>query len=127
MPRRTKAANLASRDALESKRRLEGIVASAMDAIITVDDSQRIVLFNPAAERMFAAPAETAIGQHISSFIPERFRAVHASHISRFTKTGATNRAMGSLGAISGLRANGEEFPIEASISQVEVGGGWPP
>ena len=112
-----------ARAAIEAKRRLEGIVASAMDAIITVDHAQLIVLFNPAAERMFLASAEEAIGHHIAGFIPERYRGAHASHISRFTQTGATNRAMGSLGAISGLRTNGEEFPIEASISQVEVGG----
>jgi PAS domain S-box-containing protein len=104
------------------KRRLEGIVASAMDAIVTVDHNQLIVLFNPAAERMFGVNAEAALGEHISSFIPQRFRPAHAQHIARFTRTGATSRAMGSLGAISGLRANGEEFPIEASISQVEIG-----
>jgi len=123
MAQSTRGIRGASRDAAEVTRRLEGIVASAMDAIITVDHNQHIVLFNPAAERMFAVSAEVALGEHISSFIPERFRSVHADHISRFTETGATNRAMGSLGAISGLRANGEEFPIEASISQVLVGG----
>ncbi len=104
-------------------RRLEGIVASAMDGIITIDDQQRIILFNPAAERMFGLPAVEALGQPISRFIPERHRATHAAHIRRFVETGVTSRQMGSLGAISGLRANGEEFPIEASISQVEVGG----
>jgi len=104
-------------------QRLEGIVASAMDGIITVDDEQRIILFNPAAERMFGLSAAEALGQHISRFMPERYRPTHAAHIHRFAETGVTNRQMGSLGAISGLRADGEEFPIEASISQVEVGG----
>lgn len=108
--------------ALETMKRLEGILASAMDGIITVDDQQRIVVFNPAAERMFGLSAADALGQPISSLIPERHRAAHAEHIQRFIETGDTNRQMGSLGAISGLRANGEEFPIEASISQVRVG-----
>jgi PAS domain S-box-containing protein len=112
-----------SRDAVETMRRLEGIVASAMDGIITINDAQLIVLFNPAAERMFGLPASQALGQHISQFIPLRYRAEHSAHIHRFTETGVTNRAMGSLGAINGLRADGGEFPIEASISQVEVGG----
>lgn len=111
------------RDAAETRLRLEGIVASAMDAIITVDDDQRIVLFNPAAERMFGVDAEQTLGQHISRFIPERYRPGHGDHIRRFTATGVTSRQMGSLGAISGLRGNGEEFPIEASISQVDVRG----
>jgi PAS domain S-box-containing protein len=104
-------------------RRLEGIVASAMDGIITVNDRQEVILFNPAAERMFGILATEAIGQPITRFMPERFRATHAAHIHRFAVTGVTSRQMGSLGAISGLRANGQEFPIEASISQVEVGG----
>src|SRR5215217_552296 len=107
---------------METKRRLEGIVASAMDAIITVDHKQHIILFNPAAERMFGVPATRAIGQHISRFIPEKYRAAHENHIRHFTETGVTNRRMGALGAISALRANDEEFPIEASISHVEVG-----
>lgn len=109
-------------DAIESMQRLEGIVASAMDGIITVNDRQRIVLFNPAAERMFGLSATEALGQHISQFMPERYRQAHAAHIQRFSTTGVTNRQMGSLGAISGLRADGEEFPIEASISQAQVG-----
>jgi len=113
----------AGRAILESRQRLEGIVNSAMDAIITVDERQRIVLFNPAAERMFGCSAEEALGKSVTHFIPERFRAGHDEHIRRFRETGVTNRRMGALGAISGLRASGEEFPIEASISQVTVGG----
>ena len=114
----------AAEDALvESRRRMEGIVASAMDAMITVDEDQRIELFNPAAERMFGVEAADAIGGPLARFIPERFRSGHAEHIRRFKETGVTNRRMGALGAISGLRANGEEFPLEASISQVDIGG----
>lgn len=107
----------------ESRRRLDAVVQSAMDAIITVDQEQRIILFNPAAERMFGCPADEVVGQPLSRFIPDRFRPGHDEHIRRFHRTGVTNRRMGALGAISGLRANGEEFPIEASISQVTVAG----
>lgn len=110
-------------DAAETRLRLAGIVASAMDAIITVDDEQNVVLFNPAAERMFGLSAEAALGEPITRFIPERFRSAHGDHIRRFAETGVTSRQMGSLGAISGRRENGEEFPIEASISQVEIAG----
>lgn len=107
----------------ESEERLTGIVASAMDAIITVDADQRIVLFNQAAEKMFRCTAEMAMGTGIDRFIPQRFRKGHQQHINRFSQTGETSRAMGSLGAISGLRADGEEFPIEASISKTEIAG----
>jgi PAS domain S-box-containing protein len=112
-----------ARELAESKRRLEGIVDSAMDAIITVDEDQNIILFNPAAELMFGVRQEDALGQPIARFIPERYREAHEMHIHRFGDTGVTGRRMGALGAINGLRADGQEFPIEASISQVEVNG----
>jgi PAS domain S-box-containing protein len=104
----------------ESKERLAGIVSSAMDAIITVDEDQRIVLFNEAAERMFCCPAAEALGQPFNRFIPERFRDAHTKLVRRFGETGGASRAMRSLTA---LRADGTEFPIEAAISKVEVGG----
>lgn len=107
----------------ESRARLDGVIASAMDAIISIDDEQRIVLFNHAAETMFRCPAAQAIGQDITRFMPERFRAAHREHVRRFSESGVTNRAMGSLGTIRGLRADGEEFPAEASISQVQIAG----
>jgi PAS domain S-box-containing protein len=106
-----------------SEARLAGIVNSAMDAIISVDNGQKIVLFNAAAERMFRCPATDAVGQQLDRFIPQRFREHHRQHVEGFAKTGVTSRSMRSLGALSGLRADGEEFPIEASISQVEVAG----
>jgi PAS domain S-box-containing protein len=106
-----------------SQRRMENILDSAMDAIVAVDERQQIVLFNASAERMFLCPAGEAIGQPLERFIPERFRKTHATHVREFGETGVTSRMMGSMGAIWGLRADGEEFPIEASISQVEADG----
>jgi PAS domain S-box-containing protein len=94
-----------------------------MDAIISVDEEQRIVLFNQAAERMFLYPAEEAIGQSLDRFIPKRFRAAHKGHIENFGRTHVSERTMGALGALYGLRADGGEFPIEASISQIESDG----
>ena len=61
----------------ESQDRLSGIVGSAMDAIITVDVDQRILLFNSAAEQLFGCPAAEALGQPIARFIPQRFHAAH--------------------------------------------------
>ena len=101
---------------------LAGIIHSAMDAIITMNDAQQIVQFNKAAEKMFGCPARDAMGTSIDRFIPERFRAVHGNHVKSFRQTAVTDRRMGALGSISGVRANGEEFPIEASISQFRKG-----
>ena len=99
-----------------------GILKSAMDAIITVDENQSIVLFNAAAERIFGWPVAAAIGAPLERLIPERFRVVHHDHIRRFGETGTTTRRMGARLTLFGLRANGEEFPIDASISQVRIG-----
>lgn len=107
----------------ESEGRLASVIASATDAIIATDDEQRIVLFNRAAEKMFRCPATEAIGLSISRFIPERFHASHAGHIRKFSETGATNRAMGPKDVLWALRADGQEFQIEASISQVVAAG----
>src|SRR5215472_11081405 len=102
---------------------LASIVGSAMDAVIAVDDAQRIVLFNAAAEKIFACPANEAVGSAIERFIPQRFRAGHSTRVRQFDKSGVTSRTLGSLGTLWGLRATGEEFPIEASISKVESAG----
>ena len=106
-----------------SEARLGGIVGSAMDAIISVDSEQRIVLFNAAAEKLFACPAAVALGQALDRFIPTRFREQHRQHMAGFGTTGVTSRSMSSLQVLGALRSDGAEFPIEASISQVEVDG----
>jgi PAS domain S-box-containing protein len=103
--------------------RLRGILDSAMDAIITVDEKEHIVLFNRAAEQVFGCPRDQAIGAPLSWFIPERFRAGHHEHIRRFGETGTSSRRMGALRIVTGLRRNGEEFPIDASISQISESG----
>ena len=106
-----------------SKEQVAGIIESAMDAILTVDSEQRVVLFNSAAEKMFRFSADEAMGKPLDRFIPERFRGPHKGHIQDFGRTEVTRRSMASLGAIFGLRSDGEEFPIEASISQLESDG----
>ncbi|WP_119068097.1 sensor histidine kinase [Aggregatilinea lenta] len=114
----------ASDEALqESQTRLAGIIESAMDAIIAVDEDQRVALFNDAAEKMFGCPAQDAIGYPLDRFIPLRFREAHREYIRAFGRTGITTRRMGLTSALSGLRTTGEEFPIEASISQTDHNG----
>jgi len=108
----------------EAGEQLHRIVDTAMDAIITVDEKQNIVLFNSAAEKIFRIPVAEAIGQPLDRFIPERFRAAHRRHIWRFGETGDSMRVMGENLVLYGLRADGEEFPIDASISQIDHEGG---
>jgi PAS domain S-box-containing protein len=106
-----------------SEARLAGIIGSAMDAIITIDVEQRITVFNAAAEQIFCCPAADALGQPIDRFIPERFRTLHGEHVRAFGRTRTTSRSMTSPGTLVARRATGEEFPVEAAISQVEAAG----
>ena len=101
--------------------RLAGIIGSAMDAIITVDAEQRITVFNEAAEKMFGYSSREVIGEALDLLIPARFQEMHREHIKDFGDTGVTARSMNSPGQLVARRAGGEEFPIEASISQLNI------
>ncbi|MCY7317929.1 MAG: PAS domain S-box protein [Ramlibacter sp.] len=103
---------------------LAGVLDSAMDAIITVDEQQLILLYNVAAEKVFGWPRQQILGQPLERLIPQRFRAAHAQHVGRFGTTGVTSRRMGARNVIYGLRADGHEFPLDASISQLDTPGG---
>jgi hypothetical protein len=107
----------------EGQAQFASVIGSAMDAIITVDENQRVVLFNAAAEKMLKCAAEDAMGQEVVRFIPTRYRETHREHIDRFGSANVTKRAMGALGSVFGVRSDGEEFPIEASISHADVAG----
>jgi PAS domain S-box-containing protein len=102
----------------ESRDRLEGIYLSVGEGIISIDAQQRIVLFNSAAERIFGYAAAEMIGQPVSVLLPERFRRLHGEQIRSFDSAGQTKRAMGAYGLVNGLRRCGEEFPLEAAVSQ---------
>ncbi len=123
---RTRGASTATNEARslssDNEARLMGIIRSSMEAIITVDERQNIIIFNPMAEHIFGCSAAEALGASLSRFIPERFRATHAQHVEQFGVTGVSERQMGKQRVLFGLRSNGEEFPIEASISQVREG-----
>lgn len=107
----------------EQLARLNGLIESAMDAIVSTDENQRIVLFNRAAEQMFGHRAADMMGQPLEALMPARFHDSHHRHVEAFGSTGITSRNMNVHGITRGLRASGEEFPIEASISKAEVSG----
>ena len=109
---------LAERRSDVSQARLDAIVDSAMDAIIAVDATQSVVLFNRAAEQTFGVRREEALGAPLDRFLPQRYRGAHRGHIEQFGHTGITSRRMGDTTTLWALRADGTEFPIEASISQ---------
>lgn len=107
-----------------SEARMRSVLESAMDAIITVDETQRVVLYNKAAEMIFGWPSAQVLGERLEKLMPERFRAQYAIDMARFSAAGVTSRSMGDGTILYGLRASGQEFPMEASISQLETAEG---
>ncbi|RYF44127.1 MAG: PAS domain-containing sensor histidine kinase [Comamonadaceae bacterium] len=104
-----------------SAARLAGLLESAMDAIITVDAQQNIVLYNRAAESIFGWPRAEVMHQPLGKLLPARFRSNHGEHVRRFGVTGVTSRRMGATSVVYGLRADGQEFPVDAAISQLDT------
>jgi PAS domain S-box-containing protein len=113
----------AARGPAVSEEALRTIIDHATDAILSVDEDQRVVLCNRAAEQMFRCPAAEALGQPLDRFIPARAREAHRRHVEDFASHGTTFRRMGALGELVALRADGQEFSVEASISRADVGG----
>jgi len=95
--------------------RLDAIVRSATDAIVTADSTGVVVSWNPAAERMFGHAEEDMIGQSLTKIIPPRFREAHEAGMTRVVETGET-KITGQTVEVHGLHANGTEFPIELSL-----------
>jgi PAS domain S-box-containing protein len=107
-----------------SEAKLSGIVSISADAIISIDEAQRITRFNEGAEKIFGWSSAEVIGRPIDILIPERFRAIHARHVETFAAEAGVARRMGARGsAIFGVRKNGEEFPADAAISGIVIGG----
>ena len=94
-----------------------------MDAIVAVDAAQKIVLFNPAAERMFVRNAHDVLGKPLTLLMPERLQSPHGAHVQAFNESAGISRSMAPQLDIVGIRADGVEFPIESTISKTHIGG----
>ena len=106
-------------EAEHNHSRYKNVIESAMDAIISIDGHRKIVLFNREAERMFGWQADEALGQSLDILMPQRSREAHARHVEAYLRDGAHSyRAMGRNRELSGLRKDGSEFAIEASLSK---------
>ncbi len=104
-----------------SDEALVSVLHVAGEAIVTIDESQRIVMLNPAALRMFGCTAVEAMGCELTRFIPLRFRGAHPGHVKRFDATGMAEWSMGERLAVTGLRANGEEFRAAITINRIDA------
>jgi PAS domain S-box-containing protein len=107
-----------------SEAKSSGILSISADALISIDDQQRITMFNEGAEKIFGYSKDELLGTPLDRLIPERLRAIHRGHVESFARGEVVARKMGEMGAtIMGLRKNGQEFPADAAISKLEVDG----
>jgi PAS domain S-box-containing protein len=104
-----------------SRAHFQRIVEIAADAIISMDESGRIVLFNRGAEEIFGYDRDQVLGEPLSLLLPERFRPYHQAHVQEFATSEVAARRMGERREIAGRRKDGREFPAEASISVLET------
>lgn len=114
---------LAEEERKASQARLAGILDIAEDAIISVDETQQITLFNQGAEKIFGYSASEVIGQSLDLLLPKQAAIAHRQHIRNFDTSVGTARKMGERNEVFGQRKNGVEFPAEASISKLELAG----
>jgi PAS domain S-box-containing protein len=107
-----------------SEARFSGIISISADAIISIDDHQRITLFNAGAEKIFGYSKAEAVGAPLDLLLPDRLQVPHRAHVEGFAAGPETARQMAErVATIVGRRKNGEEFPAEAAISKLQVAG----
>ncbi len=99
----------------------DAIIRASQQAVFMVDDAQRIVMSNPAAQRMFGYAGAEIQGSHLSRLVPPQQRQAHIEHVRSFAHAGTIERTMAERSAVTGLRANGQEFPAAITICQVDV------
>lgn len=104
-----------------SEAKFSGIIQLASNGILSIDGSHRIILFNNAAEQIFGFQAHEVLGQPLEMLLPEYACACHADHILEFDRSQESARIKERGKAITGRRKNGEEFPMEVSISRLDL------
>jgi PAS domain S-box-containing protein len=106
-----------------SQRRFSGILAISAEAVISIDANHRITLFNRAAETMFGYRASEITGNPLEALIPERFRKIHREHVAEFARSDKTSLLMSDRRRVLGLRKDGSEFHMAASVSKLNIAG----
>ena len=106
-----------------SSKQLETTVAASLDAIVTSDDTGRIIDFNAAAEGVFGWSRAEIVGQTMeNTFIPHRMRDAHHNGMHRYLTTGKPRVVDAGRVELAALRKSGEEFPVELNITTMKEG-----
>jgi PAS domain S-box-containing protein len=104
--------------------KFQGVVSSAPDAIVSIDEHRQIVLFNESAERIFGWSSREALGKHFDILAPERLRATVRAQFDKLVgEDGEPRRALDTRGEVIGVRKSGEEFAAEVAVSMLEAEG----
>jgi len=115
----------AERALAESEEKFRRISQSAVDAILMIDDRGRLTYWNPAAQRIFGYAEHEVLGRNLHRMLaPERYRQAHREAFAAFTAHG-TGAAIGKTLELEALRKDGTEFPMELSVSSLQVDGRW--
>jgi PAS domain S-box-containing protein len=118
---RTQELTNSIRIARDSQQKLQTIVDTALDAVVRMDRSGRIVGWNSQAEKIFGWSREEALGQPLDqTIIPQRYREAHRHGMQRFMQSGS-GAVLDTRIEIFALRRDGSEFPIELAITQVRM------
>jgi PAS domain S-box-containing protein len=105
-----------------SEARFSGIISISSEGIISIDENQRITLFNDGAERIFGYTRDEMIGAPVHVLLPERFRARHPALVAEFMRGPSVSRSLAARHSeVFGRRKSGEEFPIAAAISKLQI------
>ncbi|HET7008703.1 MAG TPA: PAS domain S-box protein, partial [Candidatus Binatia bacterium] len=115
------AVQVIMRDLTEQRRAeawVHSLIETTQDAVISIDRQARIVLFNPAAQRIFGYQPEEVLGQKVNMLMPEPYTSEHDAYIERYERTGEAH-AIGRIRTVTAKRKNGEIFPIELSVAKI--------
>jgi PAS domain S-box-containing protein len=105
----------------ESERRYRQLTEAALDAIVVADQAGNLILFNRAAEYTFGYRAEELLGRPLTELMPEDFRVRHSAGLSRYVET-RQGQLVGKTVELRGRRKDGSEFPLELSLSAIDLG-----
>ncbi|MFW5969530.1 MAG: GGDEF domain-containing protein, partial [Halofilum sp. (in: g-proteobacteria)] len=100
---------------------LAAIVDVIGDAVVGINDDQRIIVFNRGAETMFGYAADEVLGQPLDILLPPESRGQHARLVEGFAAERAVTRRMGERRTIHGMRRDGSRFPAGATIARLEL------